>query len=273
MSDGQLRVRVRAAQREAAWAPRYVGNELAGTTQAAEQHRHTASLRTTEASTTTDAEQRERLEREAAEAAALADTLDARAAELGEANEARGKWLAHTAATRAAADRATAELSARHTDDDPAADDTVTAEEWLEAHQEAEVAEDPHREITDEHELADVQRQRAADLDAAHAAEPEAEPEPGATAEADRTDLREIAAEESAPADEDTVRVPSSDETAESVHRAQRALAEVAERTAAEQQHEAEEARAEQLARWHADDQTAEQTAGRGAERDTASAL
>ncbi|MGH3629419.1 MAG: MobF family relaxase, partial [Sciscionella sp.] len=35
LSDGQLRVRIRAHQREEAWAPRYVANELAGTRQAA----------------------------------------------------------------------------------------------------------------------------------------------------------------------------------------------------------------------------------------------
>src|SRR5699024_11184603 len=54
MSDGQLRMRVRAAHREATWAPRYVGNELAATVQTAEQHRHTATLRTTEANNTTE---------------------------------------------------------------------------------------------------------------------------------------------------------------------------------------------------------------------------
>lgn len=296
MSDGQLRMRVRASQREAAWAPRYVGNELAGTIQAAEQHRHTATLRTTEAEATLDPQQQAQLQQQAAEATALADSLDARTTELRHAEQARGKWLAHTAATRAAAERATAELSARGADADPAAGERVTAEEWLAAHEAANAAEDdPHGEITSEHDLADVQRQRDADQTAAAtpdrdevtvpdpAAEPEnareldadkpdttraAEPEhqavdeqPEQQAESDRQDLREVAADEPAPAEEDTVRVPSQDETAESVQRAQRALAEMAEREAAEQQREADEARAAQLAQWHVQDQAAEQAA------------
>src|SRR5206468_6908837 len=45
MSDGQLRARVRAYQREEAWAPDYVAPELSGTKQAAQRHRSTAQLR------------------------------------------------------------------------------------------------------------------------------------------------------------------------------------------------------------------------------------
>jgi hypothetical protein len=106
-------VRVRAYQREKAWAPRYVADELAGTTLAAAQHRATAALRAAEAASTTDAAARAGLEREAADAAALADVLDAHAAQLEAADTARAHWLAHTAETRAAADRASLELSAR----------------------------------------------------------------------------------------------------------------------------------------------------------------
>ncbi|SNR29156.1 conjugative relaxase domain-containing protein, TrwC/TraI family [Haloechinothrix alba] len=318
MSDGQLRMRVRAAQREAAWAPRYVGNELAGTIQAADQHRHTASLRSTEAEATSDPERQAQLRQQADEAAALAEALDARTAHLREAEQARGRWLAHTAATRAASDRATAELSARGADADPATDDHVTAEEWLAAHEAANAIEDPHRHVTGEHELAEVQREREADHHAAIAPGPEpeqtaaadraAEAEPESPrdreavsvedADADRTggrdtvdspgdldagtaqeaeaatddvaeqqpesarpDLREVAVEEPAPAEDDTVRVPSADDTADSVQRAQRALAEIAQREAAERQREADEARAAQLAQWHAQDQAAEQAA------------
>ncbi len=54
MSDGQLRVRIRAYDREKTWAPRYVADELAGTTQTAEQHRNTAALRRAEAATSPD---------------------------------------------------------------------------------------------------------------------------------------------------------------------------------------------------------------------------
>jgi hypothetical protein len=45
MSDGLHRKRILAWEREKAWGPRYVGNELAGTRQAADQHRRNAVLR------------------------------------------------------------------------------------------------------------------------------------------------------------------------------------------------------------------------------------
>ena len=44
MSTGQLRVRIRAYEREKNWAPDYVANQLAGTRQAADKHRHDATL-------------------------------------------------------------------------------------------------------------------------------------------------------------------------------------------------------------------------------------
>nr|WP_246381499.1 MobF family relaxase [Prauserella isguenensis] len=271
MSDGQLRMRVRAAERENAWAPRYVANELAGIRETAEQHRHTAALWAAEADAATDEADRERVRREADEAAALAETLEARTAELDTAEKARGKWLAHTAATRAAADRAAAELSARHADE-PAIEETVTAAEWLQAHAEAEAAEDPHREITAEHDLADVAAERNADqaagteiaADAQQVAGDElaADVEPPAESEQVETvvetgleDVRDQVADEAAQADEDAVRVPSADETADTVDRAQRALAEIAQRQAADQAREAEEAHAAQLARWQVEEQ------------------
>lgn len=76
-------------------------------------------------------------------------------------------------------------------------------------------------------------------------------PEPVDEFERERTqedvyDVREIAATEPAPLAEDVVRVPSGDETAESIRRAQRALREIEAREAAD----AEAARSEQAARW-----------------------
>ena len=49
LSDGQLRTRIRAYEREVTWAPRYVANELAGTRQAAARQRELATLRAAEA--------------------------------------------------------------------------------------------------------------------------------------------------------------------------------------------------------------------------------
>lgn len=70
LSDGQLRVRVRAHDRESAWAPRYVGNELAGTRQAAATYEQTAAIRTAEADDAADPVERDRLLTEAAQARA-----------------------------------------------------------------------------------------------------------------------------------------------------------------------------------------------------------
>jgi hypothetical protein len=249
MTDGQLRLRIRAHQREETWAPRYVANELAGTTQAAARQRTTAALRAAEAGAAQHAESRARLEREATEAAALAEVLAARAAELQYADQVRSEWYLHTAETRAAADRAAAELSARVA----AAgqdDELISAEEWLAEHRAAQLAADAHRHVTDETELADVAAQRDADLRAIDRGHSDAID--------DVPDIRQVTAEEPAHVDEDIVRVPSAEETADSVARAQRALAEMERRRAEEERHAADEPRAQQLARWHTDDQTAD---------------
>jgi conjugative relaxase-like TrwC/TraI family protein len=212
MSDGQLRVRVRAAARAAAWAPPYVANELAGTHQAAEAQRRTAALRAAEAET---GEESERLVGESRDAAALAEVLDARAVELQQVDHARSHWLAHTAGTRAAADRAQAELSLRHADREP--EPTVTAQEWLEAHRLEAAEEDRHRVVREQYEMdVEIEQVRA--------------PEP---------DVRE---QEPVERSWDGVRVPTADETADSVSRAQRAITEIEARDAYDAERAAEEA-------------------------------
>ena len=136
-------------------------------TLAADTHRRNATLRAAEARAETDPARRGEIEREAAEAAALAATLDQHTAALATADQARGTWLAHTAATRAAADRATAELAACGIDA-TTPDDTVTAAAWLAAHRAAETAEDPHREVADAAELADTTTARDRDPRPSH---------------------------------------------------------------------------------------------------------
>ncbi|WP_344420570.1 MobF family relaxase [Pseudonocardia ailaonensis] len=212
MSDGQLRVRVRAAERESNWAPRYVANELAGTHQAADAQRRTAALRAAEAESSDD---RERLLRESGDATALAEVLDGRAAELQQVDDARSVWLAHTAATRAAGDRARAELALRHADEEP--EPVVTADEWLAAHRAEQGEDEKHREITEEYEL---------DVPAHQRDEPQ-------------RDIREQ--ERDRGRTEDAVRVPSADETADALTRAQRALAEIEARDFHDAQEAAEE--------------------------------
>jgi conjugative relaxase-like TrwC/TraI family protein len=332
MSDGQLQLRIRAYQRETAWAPRYVANELAGTRQAAERHRHAAATRAAEAADTTDQPRRAQLKQEAADATALVDLLDGRVAELETVDEARALWWAHTAGTRAAADRAAAELQARRAADgrsdrdvtageiltetraddrgdgaraqagsrdlvrydsagaagrdeaemrsaahsqeanvhragvgdqareaehsyakDDVRNDTATAtaaptpadDGWHEARQTADADEDRHREIVDEHDLDDIARQRADDH---RAVEPRPHPD---AAETNIEDVRDTAAREPRRGDEDQVRTPTASETADSVRRAQRALAEIRARDGTDRKREAQQARSDQLNRWH----------------------
>ena len=152
MSDGQLRMRVRAYEREQAWAPRQVSNELAGTIQARDHQRGLATRLAVEADTAPDEQVRDRLRREAAQATALADTLETQVGQLEQLDHERGLWLAHTAGTRAAYDRARQELlNRRALDDQP--ETQVTAAEWMTAHDHAIHDEDAHRPITDEADL------------------------------------------------------------------------------------------------------------------------
>jgi hypothetical protein len=258
MSYGQLLVRVRAYEREKAWGPEFVANELAGTHQSVAARRQEAAMRRAEADAATDEDERARLVQEAAEADALADVLDQRATELAAADETRAAWFAHTAGTRSAADRAAAELSARNVDEPDVA--LVTTEEWLAAHAEHLAAEDVHREVTDEADLADVVEQRDADVAVV-------EPEPHAdAAETGVADLREVAADEEPALERDEVRVPSAEETADTIARALRALREIEQRQVIEARHTDEEAQAVELSRRNVEDVAEQQAADDSAE-------
>ncbi|MFC5136781.1 MobF family relaxase [Actinomycetospora rhizophila] len=271
LSDGQLRVRIRAHEREATWAPRYVANELSGTHQAATRAREDAQLRRAETDAATDLDDQVRLRAEAEQTATLAHTLEGRAAELGELDDARSRWLAHTAGTRAAAERAKAELAARHADDEP--EERTTATEWLAAHRAAVADEEVHRDVTEDdvtdrpfdlhqHELKDVDRD---DTDPGnegrHHADHEDENRGDASFQVEvepiSPDIREVAAAEPDPVGEDHVRVPTADETSAAVEKANRALAEIRAREEADAREEAEH-RAEQLTHWQARDSEVE---------------
>jgi hypothetical protein len=308
LSDGALRLRVRALQREEAWAPRYVGDELDATEQAAQRHRADAAVWAARADSTTDDAERDTLHTEAQRAQAEADALAERAAQLEEADTARATWYAATAATRDAAARARVELGARGIDLD-APHEQVTAADWLAAHRAEQAAEDPHRIVRDEAELADIDAEhdnevlaevpepdaagqgvvepaRAAAPAPAAAEEPAATDVPAVTdgaaepaaavdtsapaapvAETDVPDVRDTArpdpAEHAEPAQRH--RVPTVQETAADVAKAQAALREIEARRAADAAREAADAeqrenerRGEELARWAEQDRAAE---------------
>ena len=143
------------------------------------------------------------------------------------------------------------------------ADDLVTAEEWLAAQSDAQRAEDQHRQITDDTDLADITTERTADEQAVQPTPHRYAPD---TAVAD---IREIAAAEPPQTGEDTVRIPTATETADTITRAQRALAEIEQRRTEDERAAADQARTDQLNRWHTDDQ-AERAAERANDLDRA---
>lgn len=257
LSQGQLRIRIRAWEREQAWAPPNVTHELAGTQQAATRHRNTATLRAAEARAAADPETQGRLQQEAAEAAALANLLDTQIEALTEIDDAYSYHLVDTAGTRANAHRAEAALGARHAIAPPP-EDTTSTEDWLAADADDRLAEDPHRGITDDHDLAGITDDDATDLTSL-----DDTTQRGPVVETVVPDIRELAATETPRPIDDTVHVPTAQQTADDLTRARRALAETRQRQADNARHHAKQARSQQIARWHADDQAAEQTTAR----------
>ncbi|TWD81654.1 conjugative relaxase-like TrwC/TraI family protein [Kribbella amoyensis] len=321
MTVGQLRVRVAAYQREQSWAPPYVGEELAGTRQAADKARQQAALRDAEADVSDDHDTRERLRTQANEARALAQAHDALATDLSIIDDARAQWLVHTAATKSAAVRAEAELKDRGIKvQEPDDNASTTTSQWLAAQRQ-----DDDWAVRDEHDLAEIAEARERDLATAQPGDESAEAEildnqldaaadnadliPAAELVADEpaapdviadpakgdradevvhdtaedddefqvdfdheldhelapADLRKVTEREPRVLEADELRVPSADETAEAVRRAQRALIELRQRERADAEREAAEAAAERreddLAAWHTEREAADTTA------------
>jgi conjugative relaxase-like TrwC/TraI family protein len=255
LTDGQLWIRVHAAEREDKWGPRYVANELAGTRQAADTQRRTAALRDAEAQTTTDPSRQEQLREQAGQARSLAATLEHQAAQLQFVDDARARHLLDTTVTRLEGTEARGELARRH-QDDPTPPERVTADEWLTAHRAAAAEDDQHRHITpddlDDHTAEDTHADSA--NDASSTADAVEQADSREVLHAPEPDIREVAAAEPAPVDEDHLRRPSADEVAGYVTGAQRTLVELDARATYDRQHEQDE-RAAELARWHHDDQ------------------
>nr|MBA2694981.1 hypothetical protein [Actinomycetota bacterium] len=143
-------------------------------------------------------------------------------------------------------------------------DQRVTAAEWLAAHRAEQAAEDPHRKINYESQLTDPdERHAAADTAAPGVALAAGRAEP--LAETDVPDIRDAAepdkGEHADPAQRH--RVPTAEESAATVARAQTALAEITARRQADAAREAadrEQQRCDELTRWAEHDQATEQT-------------
>jgi conjugative relaxase-like TrwC/TraI family protein len=256
LSDGALRVRVRAMQRERTWAPAYVGDELRAAAQAAARHRQDAARLTSEAAVAETPEDAARLRDQAAHRAMLAEALEEQERRLTLAHEARGQWYAETAETRAAAARAEKALVERGVSI-AAENDLTTAEEWLAEEARARIEDDAHRHVT-EADLAPetVERTAAAGplvADSAPAAERQVDVEPQSV----------TAGQESAAATKEPAMprgVPTMAETAAAVARARHTLDELADRRSAEAARQVDQDQAVRQARevaWRMADQSA----------------
>lgn len=247
LTEGQLRLRVRAYQREMAWAPRYVADELEATRTHEQRLRRDATLWAAYAQAATDPDQAHELRAAAAKAHADAQQLTQQAADLDAADVTRGAWYAATAVTREFAHRASIELSARGVDFTDS-DDLVTAPDWLAVHRAEQATEDLHRQIHDEFELHtdDADELPAVDVDR--------------VIETAVPDIREFSVadgtEHADPARR--YRVPPVDETAHSVTRARTALTEIHVRHDYDNTHERNDTSGEP-ALWADQDRTTDQ--------------
>lgn len=254
MTEGQLRARIAAWDREQTWAPRYVADELDATHDALRRHRTDATVWAARAHAATDPDERANHQAAADAARAEADRLEPIVAQLETADTARAAWLVETAVTRDNAERSRVAAGLRGIDLDDSAD-RVTADEWLAAEDAARRADDEHHAIG-EHDL---------ELDRD---DPRADAGRGSTIEPDAADIRDTTTpdptERAEPAQRR--RVPAADEAAAALDRAQRALAEITDRQHAEAAaaaHAAErepddDTRLAELARWADDDRTSD---------------
>jgi conjugative relaxase-like TrwC/TraI family protein len=258
MSDGRLRNWIRAFEREQTWAPEWVGDELAEAEHAVQRHQTDATVWAARAGAAEDPAEAQRLGEDAALARTRAAAEEQRVAQLQEADTARSYWYMNTAVARDKCERGRAALAARGVDvDDPR--ERVTADEWLAEQQRGQVHEERHREVTEDDVRDDV-----ADQGLLEATGRDDEP----VLETEVPDIRDVS---KAPAseceDRDLQEGPrSEDDTAALIARAQAALAEIADRQAADSVRTANDPdsdeRREELTRWAADDAAREAERG-----------
>lgn len=104
LTDGALRMRVRAWQRECHWAPRYVADELDATHRDARQAAADATLWAARADTVDDPAEADQLRADAADAQQRADQLAEQAEQLQDVDDTRGGWYTTPAASTRTAD-------------------------------------------------------------------------------------------------------------------------------------------------------------------------
>jgi hypothetical protein len=243
-SDGQLLARAAAWEREQLWAPRYVADELAATSEQLADRRNQVGLWRAHAETLDGTEKQGVLDA-AAKAEREAEELEQRKLNLEVADKERTAWFLHTARTRDSGERAMAELGRRDVDLANPADKTTMAE-WLAAEEADRTAADARRPIHEE----DLAAEQPAEL-----------PAPKRPVETAVADIRDVAVADPAEHDPRIRReVPTDDVVAESVRRARESLLERIDRDHADAIRLAEE-EAERQTRWLAAPEMADEQA------------
>lgn len=220
-TEGRLRTRVKAWEREQAWAPRYVADQLAATYEAAHRAETDATVWASRAETTEDPTERTALHEAADQARAEHQRCLALIPDLEKADDARARWYAHTAGTRERAERARVALRLRGIDL-RAHDDQVTAKEWLAAHRADQAEQDQIRDIT-EADIDDIDEDQRYSASAGPDRDGEAPPE---TATSDIRETAQADPSETVPEPQPR-RVPLADETAVALARADDAVREI----------------------------------------------
>ncbi len=184
MSEGKLRARWAAWQRELNIAPRYVADELDATHDAHRRAQTDATIWQARADTETDPLLRDELATAAAVARERVADLAVQVAQLEYADQARTAFLEETAVTRDEAERARVAAGLKGIDLDSAAD-RVTAQEWFDAHLVEQLAAEAERAITE----ADLAEDRAPETGRdAHLDDPAPGRAPGVAADPDIDD-------------------------------------------------------------------------------------
>ena len=240
MSEGKLRALWAAWQRELNTAPRYVADELDATHEALRRARENATVWQARAAATDDPLARDELTTAAADAREEATRLTELVEQLEYADQARALFFTETAVTRDRAERARVAAGWKGVD---LADtsDRVTAQEWLDAHLVAQLADDADRDITEADTLDiddETHNDRGPDRPAHDRADDRAAGENrDAAPDALAPDLRDLArpdpTERADPATRR--RIPPPDLAAEALERATLLVRDVAQRRHAEQ--------------------------------------
>jgi conjugative relaxase-like TrwC/TraI family protein len=242
-SDGQLLARAAAWEREQLWAPRYVADELAATSEKLADRRNQVGLWRAHAETL-EGDERQSVLGAAAAAEREAAELEQLKLNLEVADKERTAWFLHTAATRDSGERAMAELGRRGVDLANPGDRTTMAE-WLAAEEADRVEGDERRPIHEE-DLAED----AVEL-----------PVPRRPLETAVADIRDVAVVDPTEHDPRVRRnVPAADVVADAVQRARESLLERVSRDQADETRMAEE-EAERQSRWLAAPELADEQA------------